>query len=69
MGEKKKLFSFVFEEKKIYHFCSYFSSVLFHTQGKKKKRFSSILEEINKFVIRNAPSVIVGLLSMNSMLK
>jgi len=32
-----QLFSFVFEEKKIYHFCSYFSPVLFHTRGKKKE--------------------------------
>ena len=32
-----QLFSFVFEEKKIYHFRSYFSSVLFHTRERKKK--------------------------------
>jgi len=32
-----QLFSFVFEEKKIYHFCSYFSSVIFHSRGRKKE--------------------------------
>ena len=32
------MFSFAFKKKQIYHFCSYFSYVLFHTRGKKKKK-------------------------------
>jgi len=38
-----QLFSFVFEEKKIYHFCSYFSSVLFHTREKKEEEGNSLV--------------------------
>jgi len=35
-------FSFVFEEKKIYHFCSHISVVVFHTRKNKGEGLSCI---------------------------